>query len=151
MNYRIELLIEKKLVGKRIIMSLSNNKTGELWKSFMQRQKEIGNNIGSELYSIQRYEDSYFKNFNPNTSFEKWAAKEVLNFDMVPEKMETIVLPAGLYVVFIYKGLSTDHTIFEYIFNEWLPKSPYNLDNRLHFEVLGEKYKNDSTDSEEEI
>ena len=52
---------------------------------------------------------------------------------------------------FFYKGLNTDHKIFEYIFKEWLPKSNYILDNRPHFEVLGENYKNDNADSEEEI
>lgn len=33
----------------------------------------------------------------------------------------------------------------------WLPASDYNLDNRPHFEVLGEKYKNNDPTSEEEI
>ena len=73
MEYRIETLTEKKLVGKRMIMSFSNNKTGELWKSFMPRRKEIQNNYGTELYSIQIYAPLFFNNFNPNTEFEKWA------------------------------------------------------------------------------
>jgi AraC family transcriptional regulator len=38
-----------------------------------------------------------------------------------------------------------------YIFNTWLPKSGYQLDRRPHFEILGEKYKNNNPDSEEEI
>jgi AraC family transcriptional regulator len=29
--------------------------------------------------------------------------------------------------------------------------SAYDLDNRPHFEILGEKYKNESPDSEEEL
>jgi AraC family transcriptional regulator len=39
-------------------------------------------------------------------------------------------------------------TIF---FSTWLPDSEYRLDVRPHFEVLGEKYKNDDPESEEEI
>jgi AraC family transcriptional regulator len=35
MTPRIEKLDDKKLIGKRQTMSLANNKTGELWKSFM--------------------------------------------------------------------------------------------------------------------
>ena len=53
--------------------------------------------------------------------------------------------------MFLYKGLSTDPTIFQYIFAEWLPKSDYLLDNRPHFEVLGEKAKLNDPNSEEEI
>ncbi len=32
---RIEILAEKKLIGKRIKMTFSNNKTFDLWQSFM--------------------------------------------------------------------------------------------------------------------
>ena len=65
--------------------------------------------------------------------------------------METFDLPGGLYAVFDYKGLSTDTAIFNYIFNSWLPASRFHLDDRPHFEILGDKYKNGLPDSEEEI
>jgi AraC family transcriptional regulator len=60
-------------------------------------------------------------------------------------------IPGGLYAVFDYKGSSTDSSIFQYIFETWLPNSDYELDNRPHFEVLGDKYKNNDPASEEEI
>ena len=60
---RIELLPEKKLIGKRTIMSLANNKTGELWRSFMPLRKEIQGRTGTELYSLQLYGLGYFNNF----------------------------------------------------------------------------------------
>jgi AraC family transcriptional regulator len=100
MQPRIETLTEKKLVGKRIKMSLSDNKTGELWRIFMPRREEIKNNIGSELYSIEVYDPLYFNNFNPKTEFDKWATIEVTDFDTVPDEMETITLKGGLYAVF---------------------------------------------------
>ena len=151
MNPRITLLSEKKLIGKRMTMSLNKNTTGELWRSFMVRRKEILDTIGTDCYSIQVYPPTYFENFNPNTEFEKWATVEVNNFKTVPDEMETLTLPNGLYAVFLYKGSSTDKSIFEYVFTDWLPKSEYTLDHRPHFEVLGEKYKNDDLNSEEEI
>ena len=151
MKPRIETLTEKKLIGKRMTMSLSNNKTGELWKSFMPGRKEIQNNIGIELYSMQLYDHLYFNNFSPNKDFEKWASIEVTDFDTVPDEMETFILTGGLYAVFIYKGSSTDDKTFQYIFTTWLPNSDYLLDNRPHFEILGEKYKNSDASSEEEI
>ena len=152
MNPIIKTLPEKKLIGKRINMSLTNNKTFELWKSFMPRRKEIKNNLGTELFSMKVYDESYdFKNFDPSAEFEKWAAIEVSDFDEIPDEMDNWTLKSGLYAVFHYKGLSTDPKIFEYIFGTWLLNSTYSLDNRPHFEILGEKYKNNDRDSEEEI
>ncbi len=151
MEPRIETLAEKKLIGKKLMMSLANNKTADLWRSFMPKRKEIQNPINSELYSIQVYDHSYFDNFNPGKVFEKWTAIEVANFDTIPHEMETFILPTGLYAVFLYKGLSTDTRIFQYIYTTWLPNSNYLLDNRPHFEILGEKYKNGDANSEEEI
>lgn len=148
---RIEQLGEKKLVGKRLTMSLTNNKTGELWKSFAPERSRISNNLTTDLISLQVYKPGHFANFNPAAEFEKWATVEVSDFDNVPEQMETFILPEGLYAVFHYKGSSTDTRIFQYIFGTWLPTSEYVLDDRPHFEVLGEKYKNNDPTSEEEI
>ncbi|MCP4132456.1 MAG: GyrI-like domain-containing protein [bacterium] len=50
----IKTLEEKKLVGKRITISLINNKTGELWGGFMPRRKEITNTPGGIVYEISK-------------------------------------------------------------------------------------------------
>jgi len=66
--------------------------------------------------------------------------------------METFTIPAGMYAVFLYKGTPAEFgPTFNYIFNTWLPGSAYEADDRPHFEVLGEKYKNNDPESEEEI
>jgi AraC family transcriptional regulator len=152
MQPRIVVLEEMKLVGKKIRMSLTNNKTRELWQSFMTRRKEITNNTGSELYSVEVYEAAYFINFNPHTEFDKWAAIEVKDFDTVPNDMETITIPVGRYAVFTHKGpASTGPKTLQYIFQTWLPNSSYTLDNRHHFEIMGTNYKGEDPDSEEEL
>jgi len=152
MEPRIEILQEKKLVGKRIVMSLSTDKTVDLWRSFMPMRKEIKNIIGNELYSMQVYSQTYFNDFNPNTEFEKWACMEVTDFDSIPNEMESFTLKGGLYAVFLHKGTASEgQKTFQYIFETWLPNSVYVLDNRPHFEILGAKYKNEDTDSEEEL
>lgn len=149
---RIEILKSKKLVGKRLSMSLAENRTMELWKSFMPRRHEIKNTISEDLISMQVYDDSYcFEQINFTAPFDKWASKEVLTFDNVPEEMEIFTLESGLYAVFDYKGLNTDTSVFQYIYGEWLPQSGYMVDNRPHFEILGAKYKNNDAESEEEI
>ena len=152
MTPRIEVLGELKLVGLRMTMSLSANKTRELWQNFQRRRKDIPNTVGKVLYSIQLYDDHYFQTFNPHSTFEKLAAIEVTNYSAVPPDMEAFTLPSGLYAVFLHKGAAaTAPTTFNYIFSTWLPDSEYSLDIRPHFEVLGERYKNDDPESEEEI
>lgn len=151
MTPRIEVLKEKKLVGMRLSMSLAENKMGMLWGGFMPRRKEIENSIGNDLISMVVYDLEYFKNFSLGNAFERIAAIEVSSFEGLPEKMEAITLAGGLYAVFEYKGMSNDPSIFNYIYGTWLPGSEYMLDDRPHFEVLCEKYKNNDPESEEEI
>jgi len=117
MKPRIEILQEKKLIGLHLEMSIINNRTGELWRQFGPRIKEITNRVSQDKISLQVYPTSYHKRFNPN----------------------------------IYKGSSADNSIFQYIYGQWLPNSNYLLDDKPHFEVLGEKYKNNDPNSEEEI
>lgn len=134
MKPRIETLEEKKLIGKRITMSLSSNKTAELWQSFTPRRKEIHNIIGADLYSMQKYDASFFSAFNPNTKSEKWAAVTVADFNQIPDEMAPIVLAGGLYAVFVHKGdMTTASKTFQDIFGTWLPNAEYILDDRITF------------------
>nr|WP_298997066.1 GyrI-like domain-containing protein [uncultured Allomuricauda sp.] len=151
MRPRIETLPEKKLVGNTMSMSISQNKTGQLWGQFGPKIHEINNRTSQDKISMQVYPSSYFESFNPMTEFQKWATVEVEDFTNVPQGLETFVLEKGLYAVFDYKGLSSNNSIFQYIFTEWLPNSKYILANRPHFEVLGPNYKNNHPESEEEI
>jgi AraC family transcriptional regulator len=151
-NARIEILDEKKLVGKRVQMSFAINTTKELWQSFMPGLKQVTNRIGTELFSAEVYPPLFFQHYNVNTNFEKWAAVEVAGHDSIPPGMEAIVFPAGLYAVFIHKGTAAKgEATYRYIYMDWLPDSGFELDNRPHFAVMGEKYKRDDDASEEEI
>jgi len=149
---RIETINDKKLVGKRMTMSYANYRIGELWGSFMPRRKEITNNLSNDLISLVVYAPNHFIDFKPTNQFERWATVEVENFNNVPDELETYNLSSGLYAVFNYKGMSSGAAaFFQYIYSEWVPNSEYILDDRAHFEVLGEKYKNNDPSSEEEI
>jgi len=151
MTVRIEILAAKKIVGKRVFMTLTDNRTGELWKSFMPLRHTIKNAIGRELFSIQIFKNAFAYN-NPNEVFEKWAGVQVTDFVTIPPGIDTLVIPDGLYAVFLYKGSSAEGAkVFDYIFRTWLPSTQYDIDNRPHFELLGEKYKNNDPGSEEEI
>lgn len=146
----IETIEEKRLIGKHMFMSIAENATAALWQSFMPCRKEIAAK-NSNLFSVQLYPANYFDAFDPNVPFEKWSAVEVNSFESLPTGMDALIIPAGLYAIFSYKGLSTDPSVFNYIFTEWLPQSTYRLDHRPHFELLGEKYKNGDPNSEEKI
>src|SRR6185436_7275985 len=137
MDPKIITLSEKKLIGKRIITNFRENKTYELWRSFMPRRKEIQNNIGAELYSIEIYPPSFFEPFNPDANFEKWAAIEVTDYKTIPDEMATITIPDGLYAIFIHKGTANDAAkTYGYIFTSWLPNSNFLLDNSAHFALM---------------
>jgi putative chromate ion transporter len=89
------------------------------------------------------------------TGFLAWLYKE---YGQLPELkpflygIKPAIIAIILSAVFAFKGdLSLAQKTFEYIFKTWLPNSKYNLDNRPHFEILGEKYKNNDPASEEEI
>ncbi len=99
---------EKKLIGKSMKMSISKDRTFELWSSFMPRRKEIANQLHSDLFSMQVYDSTYFNNFNPNAEFTKWAAVEVSDFDAIPTGMDSYILEGGIYAVFLHKGASQE-------------------------------------------
>lgn len=149
MEPRITELQEKKLVGKHLKMSMVQNRTRELWGMFMTNVKDLRVPLTTDKISLQVYPKNYFDGFDPTLEFEKWATLEVVDFNHVPEGWDTFVLKGGMYAVFDHQG--ADDGIFEYIYATWLPNSRYRLDDRPHFELLGEKYKNNHPDSEEEI
>jgi AraC family transcriptional regulator len=126
MSPRIEIVQSKKLIGKRMTLSYADYKIGQLWGSFMPDRKHITNPLTNELIALTLYTADHFTNFELTNEFEKWACVEV--------------------------GSSAEIAAFyRSIFEEWLPNSNYTLDQRPHVEVMGEKYKNNEPDSEEEI
>ena len=151
MTPKIIEIQEKKMLGMRLEMSLVDNKTGDLFRKFMPRRKEISNIVSDGTYALQQYD---FKSFSPQTVFEKWACVEVNDFNSIPNEMETFTMKSGLYAVFIHKGTTNGFMkSMQYIVEEWLPKSAYEVDNsRPHFEYLGNKYVGpNNPDSEEEV
>jgi AraC family transcriptional regulator len=148
----IRFFREKALVGKRLRMSFSMNRTTELWKSFMPERKKILHIAGPDLYSVEIYRPGFFDSFDPTAEFEKWAAVEVSEPENVPEGMEIMMIRGGLYAVFIHNGTAADAPrTYRDIFESWIPGSEFLPDDRPHFAVMGEKYQKDDPSSEEEI
>ena len=82
-----------------------------------------------------------------NSNAMLWKVDELIAY-----VSQYFTLKKGLYAVFIHKGTSAEFPkTFLYILGQWLPQSEYELDDRPHFEILGEKYKNNDPSSEEEV
>ncbi|AZQ43944.1 GyrI-like domain-containing protein [Nonlabens ponticola] len=150
---RIEKLAPRKLVGKSLEMSMVDNKTAELWKSFMPHRNKIQNTVGNDLYSIQEYPVALsLEHFDPTIAFKKYALSEVSAYGNLPEGMQPYELKGGMYAVFLHMGLPAQFpATINFIFAEWLPNADYVLDHRPHFEVLGDKYSNTNPSSQEEV
>ena len=139
------------IIGIQANMSLAADNTSALFRGFMPRNREISDGTNQPLFLIKVYPPNYFTAFNPNTIFTKWLGIKNSSIENIPEGFDTIIIAAGKYAVFHYKGLNTDHSIFNYIFQDWLPQSGYQLDERPHFDLLDERYKNNDPESEEEL
>ena len=144
---------ETQLIGVSTTMSFANNKTAKLWQTLMPRKSEIQGSFSTELYSVEVYPDThFFREFNPTAEYQKWAAIPVSNLKDVPDGLESLTIPKGKYVRFHFKGSNSEvPQAMQFIFGEWLPKSEFELDDRPHFAVMGDKYSNTSPDSEEDF
>lgn len=150
---KITNITDKNLIGLSIHTSLAENKTFELWSTFKPRVKEINNRINKGFYSIQVYENNFdIRQFTPNTYFKKWAATEVSDFDTTPKGLQPFTLPGGYYAIFIHKGTPQQFPkTASFIYEEWLPNSDYELDNRPHFEYIPEHNKPNDPNAKEEV
>ncbi len=139
-----------KFIGYNLELSFSDYRIFELWQRFMPHRSAMEYVIGTDLYNVQRNPEGY--DFNPQTAFKKWACRPVSALGNIPEGMEVLDIPEGLYAVFHYKGNPSQASVFfKQIYTVWLPSSGYVWENRPQFEVLGKGYNPTSDDSEELI
>ncbi|MDN3493107.1 GyrI-like domain-containing protein [Winogradskyella bathintestinalis] len=149
MNPEIKQCSEKKLIG--ISSSINKNehhKIAQLWKQFMTRMRAIIDTDYKEKIAIQVFPKH--TNAQNISEYTIWASMDVSNFDAIPKEFELFTIPEGKYAVFIHRGMNASET-YQKIMTEWLPNSGYEIDNRPHYQVMGEKYKNGSPDSVEDF
>ena len=149
---RIEIMPATLLVGRSLEMSRENDKTPELWRSFMPIRGSVHNRKGSHFYSVQLYPKSDPEPFKSTTVFTKWAAVEVTDFESIPGSLEPYTMKGGQYAVFEHIGPArTFPMTIATIFTKWLPTSGYSIDDRAHFEKLEEGYSPIDENAREEI
>lgn len=154
MKYRLVDSEEILVVGLSAEANFQNisQVTPLLARQFMPRLNEIKSRKNVFILSLQNYNYFDFKTFNPKETFEKWIGVEVSNLDYVPEKMDTMSITSGRYLVIDFKGSIPDFIKFwQNIHSSWLPNSKFELDDRPHFERLPPSYNPMRTINEEEI
>ncbi len=152
MESRIEDVGSRKLVGMRKEMSFAKDQTAALWKGFMRRKGEVKQKVGSDVISMQVYKGNLSEQALATRLFDKWAVVEVKSEESIPDGMESYILEGGKYAVFLHHGPASDFPkTMQFIFDDWLPKSNYELDQREHFEILPEGYSPADPEAREEI
>lgn len=154
MENRIETLEPTPICGKSLKMYFQNDRTFELWHSFMPLLKSVSDRKGNHLISMQVFEDPIDpKQFDPNVEFTKWAGVPLETDGFVAgAKLALYTISGGLYAVFKHRGPASEFgRSIQYIYREWFPGSDYELDEREHFEKLPQGYRPDDPNAEEEI
>ncbi len=159
MENHIETLKPTIILGKSLQMSFTEDRTQALWQSFGPLVKTIKNRKDRNFISLQKF-NSVFDPYDldPNAPFTKWAGV-ALETDLSDDKIKALnpqlslyQIEGGLYAVFNHVGPAYEFSkSLEFIYGEWFPNSPYQLDDREHFEVLPEGYRPDDLDAQEEI
>lgn len=114
----------------------------------MPEKYKIKNVATNELIAMQLFPNNI--NNEGADEYTIWATVEVHDFENIPNGILSYAIPSGDYAVFTLKGMNIQG-LYEKIMTEWLPKSGYTIDDRPHFQIMGENYKNGSPDSEEDI
>jgi AraC family transcriptional regulator len=72
MEPKIVTIEPRKLVGMRMRMSQSSDRTPELFRSFMSGRKNIKNMSGTDTYCLQVFDmDTNFRAFTPEISGQR--------------------------------------------------------------------------------
>lgn len=143
------------LVGLSQLTSLAALETGQLWQVFAPRIREVTARADNYRYAVREYPagPAPFR-LEPDTEYREWAAVALTNADdSLPEGLESIRLPGGIYAHCIHRGLPKDFgRTLDYLFRTWLPASGYAVDNtRPHFERMGPDYRLDDPEASEEV
>jgi AraC family transcriptional regulator len=141
------------LIGHFQEMSLANDQTQPLFQQFMPQRNTIIGRTANRVYDLRVYAPGLdFSTFGPTTTFIKWAAVEVSEAPAEQPGFHSFSLPGGLYACFDHQGPAAEvGRVFGYIFQQWLPTSGYQLDERPHFEIMEEGYQPMAPDAKEQI
>jgi len=140
-----------RLIGHKVVHTHAQPQTQALWQGFRPRRGDITGFTSADNYNVQQYPSFDLDHFDPHQEYTQWAAAPVTADCPVPDGMQELILPGGLYAVFRYRGRAWEfQPSAQYIYGEWLRLGPYDLGGLSHFEVLGPDYLGPGNPNSEE-
>lgn len=113
------------------------NDLSEPWAHLMSHLGVIKHII--EPYRF--YQLQYWFPEQDNESIYSFIAVEVSHFEEIPIQLTEKVIPKHRYLKFQHKGLSNQvGYTYQYIYNEFLPNTDYQLPHLFNFEYYGEEH-----------
>ncbi len=149
-------LDEMTVVGLSSLVSMNCNLIHQLWERFSPREKHIKDiaipNVALEV-SFDTKEIQIEGTEKKDYEFFVIVGLAVKNIDDIPEGMTYKKVPAHKYAKFVHKGpISNIMETYNYIYNEWLPKSGHEYDwEACEVEWYDNRFKIDEADSEFDI
>ncbi len=149
-------LDEMTVVGLSSIVSMNCNLIHQLWERFSSREKQIKDiaipDVALEV-SFDTKEIEVEGTEKKDYEFFVLVGLAVKNIDDIPEGMTYKKVPAHKYAKFVHKGpISNIMETYNYIYNEWLPKSGHEYDwEACEVEWYDNRFKIDEADSEFDI
>lgn len=134
-------LVEKneiKLVGIPFYYHIMlKNDLSEPWSHLINQLSNIKNVIKPERF----YQLQYWFPDQDNESIYFFVGIEVSAYKDIPIQLTAKTIPKHQYLRFYHKGYSNQvgHT-YQYIYNSYLPNSPYKLPHLFSFEYYGQEH-----------
>ena len=128
------LLEEASFLGFSTETSLVQNQTAVVFRQLMIWRKDDEAYKNMPVYDIKIYPRDYFTAFDPSRPFVKWAAVKRKEKD-TNASLKPYVVPRGSYLCFTHTE-RVSPSFFQELYNTWLPQSPYELDDRPHFDKM---------------
>jgi AraC family transcriptional regulator len=143
-------LDEMNVVGIQILFSLDCNLIPVLWERFATRMQEI-ENVSQKDVALEISYDVQGK--AEEETFFVLVGMIVEDVTEIPEGMTYKHIPAHKYAMFTHYGpISQIYDTYDRIFNEILPRSAYEFDEKAcEIEWYDGRFKKDSPDSEYDI
>ena len=148
-------LDEMTVVGFSSLVSMKCNLIHQLWERFAPREKDIKYvaipdvalevSFDMEKISIEGEKEDWL--------FFDLVGLAASSTDDIPEGMTHKRVPAHKYAKFVHKGpISNIMETYNYIYNEWLPKSGHEYDSEAcEVDWYDKRFKMEEADSEFDI
>ena len=143
---KIVKMEEMIIVGLQARMSMTNMTIPKLWKDFTPREDEVQNLVNPEQFWGVSFD---MEQKEGTSEFSYMVGRQAKNTENIPEGMSFHIVEARMYAVFSHKGpVENLEKTYQYIYQEWLPKSGHKPVMNDELELYDDRFKYGEPDSE---